>query len=174
MTTPAAGARADKHAGGRPTVYEARFARMARVLTRLGATNEDVAECLGVALSTIGLWLIRHRGFSDALKEGRQRADARVERALFERAVGYSHADVAINTVAIGGGRSQVVQTPFVKRLPPDPTSCIFWLKNRVPARWRDKVALEHEIDYAAIIKTARERADLVAPVYAPSQEESH
>jgi hypothetical protein len=31
----------------------------------------------------------------------------------------------------------------MVKHYPPDPTSMIFWLKNRQPQKWRDK----HDLD---------------------------
>ena len=31
----------------------------------------------------------------------------------------------------------------YVEHYPPDTTACIFWLKNRQPALWRDKVQQE-------------------------------
>jgi hypothetical protein len=33
---------------------------------------------------------------------------------------------------------------PYVEHVPPDVTACIFWLKNRDPAHWRDAWQLEH------------------------------
>jgi len=33
------------------------------------------------------------------------------------------------------------------EELPPDPTSMIFYLKNRRPDRWRDKQEVEHKGD---------------------------
>ena len=33
-----------------------------------------------------------------------------------------------------------VTITPIIKHYPPDPVSMIFWLKNRCPKRWRDKI----------------------------------
>jgi hypothetical protein len=33
---------------------------------------------------------------------------------------------------------------PYREHVPPDVTACIFWLKNRDPAHWRDAWQLEH------------------------------
>jgi hypothetical protein len=41
-------------------------------------------------------------------------------------------------------GASKPVYAPYVEHVPPDVTACIFWLKNRDPARWRDAWQLEH------------------------------
>jgi hypothetical protein len=40
------------------------------------------------------------------------------------------------------GGRWEYAE--YVRHYPPDPTSMIFWLKNRQPQDWRDKQEHEH------------------------------
>ena len=40
----------------------------------------------------------------------------------------------------------QIVKTDVIKEYPPDPTSMIFWLKNRQPEKWRDRVEYEKEV----------------------------
>ena len=62
-------------------------------------------------------------------------ADHRVERSLYERACGYSHTE---DKIFIHEGKPIIV--PTVRHYPPDPTSMIFWIKNRQPEQWRDKV----------------------------------
>ena len=37
----------------------------------------------------------------------------------------------------------EIIQTPIRKFYAPDTTACIFWLKNRRPEAWRDKVETE-------------------------------
>jgi hypothetical protein len=59
------------------------------------------------------------------------------------RAVGYSFDSVKIFMPA---GAKKPIYAPYVEHMPPDPTSMIFWLKNRDPARWRDVQALEHSL----------------------------
>ncbi len=36
-----------------------------------------------------------------------------------------------------------VEQVPYVEHYAPDTTAAIFWLKNRQPAQWRDKIEAE-------------------------------
>jgi hypothetical protein len=40
---------------------------------------------------------------------------------------------------------SKVIRVEIVEHYPPDTTACIFWLKNRQPGRWRDRVDVQHE-----------------------------
>lgn len=121
---------------GRPTKYTEGFAITAEKLARLGATDVEVADFLGVDVRTVYRWKIEHEDFCQALKTGKAEADERVERSLYARAVGYEHDAVKIFMPA---GASEPVYAPFREHVPPDPTSGIFWLKNRRPDLWRDK-----------------------------------
>jgi hypothetical protein len=60
---------------------------------------------------------------------------ARESLVLYQRAVGYSYDAVKIFMPA---GAKKPIYAHYVEHVPPDPTSMIFWLKNRDPARWRD------------------------------------
>lgn len=116
----------------RPTKYKAEYAKQAAVACKLGATDQDLSELFRVSRSTINLWKIQYKGFSDALKPAKEVADSRVERALFQRAVGYSHEEDDIKMY-----EGNVIVTPTIKHYPPDTTACIFWLKNRMPEQYR-------------------------------------
>lgn len=129
---------------GRPSSYKPEFAKQAVKLCDLGATDEDLAEFFGVNVRTIARWKIEHDDFCQALKAGKAGADDRVERSLFQRAVGYSHDSVKILTVSLGNNAgSEVREVPFVEHYPPDTTAAIFWLKNRRPEQWRDKTEVQ-------------------------------
>lgn len=117
---------------GRPTKYKAEYAKQAKKLCELGATQPQIADFFEVATSTVNLWAVQHKAFSDALKIGKAVADEKVEQALYHRAMGYSHPEDDIR--AIGG---ELTITPTIKHYPPDTTACIFWLKNRKPKEWR-------------------------------------
>jgi len=130
----AAKGKASAKPAGRPSRYKEEFNDQARKLCRLGATDKELAEFFGVAVSTLNLWKQKHPEFSESLKEGKQLADAEVADKLFQRATGYSHPDVHISNY-----QGEVTITPITKHYPPDPTSMIFWLKNRRPDLWRDK-----------------------------------
>ena len=104
----------------------------------LGATNEKLADFFGVSGKTIDNWIRDVPEFLRALKKGRDDADARVADSLFNRALGYKHR--AVKIFQAGG---TTIEHAYTEHYPPDPTSCIFWLKNRQPAQWRDKPVQE-------------------------------
>jgi hypothetical protein len=126
---------------GRKTDYKPEFCKAAAVMVRLGATEREVAEGLGVSEVTLNAWKHKHPAFLKSLKLAKAPADDRVEAALYRRATGYSYDSVEIFMVE---GKPKMV--PYVKHVPPDTTAMIFWLKNRKPLDWRDRkaVALEN------------------------------
>lgn len=126
-------------AGGRPTKFDQALVDQARKLCLLGATDAEMAEFFGVAESTLHLWKKQHPKFSEAIKQGKDQADAEVASKLYHRALGYEHPDVHVSNY-----QGDVTLTPLVKHYPPDPAAAIFWLKNRQRGKWRDK--FDHEM----------------------------
>lgn len=123
----------------RPSKFQEEFIPQAEKLCKLGATDMELADFFEVDVRTLYRWKAENEAFCQALKAGKDVADERVERSLYARANGYEHNEVDIRVV---GG--EIVQTPIRKYYPPDTTACIFWLKNRRAAEWRDKVEQEH------------------------------
>jgi transposase-like protein len=110
-------------------------------LARDGLTEEQIAQQLGVSRKTLNKWKKEHPEFDEALVRGKAVPDANVENALLKNALGfYYYEDTVINT---GKGKQEVVT--LKKYQPPQTTAQIFWLKNRRPDKWRDKVIQEHE-----------------------------
>jgi hypothetical protein len=124
--------------GGRPTKYKPAYCKQAKALTKLGATEREVAEFFEVDERTLNRWKHTHPKFCQSLKPGKAHSDKRVEQSLYRRATGYSYDAVKIFQVE---GRPLIV--PYVEHVPPDPTAMIFWLKNRRKDRWRDFKATE-------------------------------
>jgi len=109
------------------------------MLCALGAGDDDLAQFFGISAAQLQAWKERHETFRQAVQDSRDLADKQVERSLFERATGYSHPE---DKVFANAGKPLVV--PTSKHYPPDPTSMMFWLKNRQPLRWRERV--DHEV----------------------------
>jgi len=131
--------------GGRPSLYKDEFATQAHRLCLLGATDVQVAEFFGVSISTVDKWKQSKPVFLQAIKDGKEQADAQVAHSLYRRALGYSHKAVKILTVPRGGNQgSDIEEVPYIERYPPDTTAAIFWLKNRRPDEWRDRQ--QHEL----------------------------
>lgn len=123
---------------GRPTKYKPEYAEIAYKFCLLGADDNKLADMLEVDVATIYRWKIAHQDFCEALKEGKERADAEIAKALYHRAKGYSHPDVDVKVID-----GQVVMVDFVKHYPPDTGAAMAWLKNRQPKYWRDKQELD-------------------------------
>lgn len=76
---------------------------------RKGYRDKDIADRIGISVSTLYEWKNKYKEFSDALKKGKEVIDFEVENKLLE--------------LALEGNI----------------TAIIFWLKNRMPEDWRDK-----------------------------------
>lgn len=125
--------------GGRPTLYRPEYAAQAEKLCQLGATDAELAAFFEVNTTTIWRWQSSHPEFCNALKAGKASADSRVERSLYQRAVGYTFSSEKVFQF-----QGQVVRANIEEHVPPDTTAQIFWLKNRDRANWRDKQEVEH------------------------------
>lgn len=125
--------------GGRPSKKTTLDLKQVELLARKGWTDEEMASFFNVVRSTWSKWKAEDKAFSDTLKEWKDEADERVERSLYERALGYSHPE---DKIFNNQGEAMVV--PSIKTYAPDTTACIFWLKNRKTKDWRDKLDLNH------------------------------
>lgn len=125
---------------GRPSTYDPkRHPRVVLSLARKGKTNEEISAALGIVGKTLHEWRHKYPEISSALKEGKEYADSQVETTLYQRAMGYSYQERKTINLPDGGVRIEITE----KIVPPDTTAQIFWLKNRRPDEWRDKVQQE-------------------------------
>lgn len=134
-----------KHPGGKPPIrYDSELhPAFAKALAIDGYTNAEIAERLNIGITTLKKWMKLYPEFATSIKEGKEPANARVEMALYKKALGFEVTET--RAVVVGTGEYAKVQyvdeTRFVA---PDNTACIFWLKNRRPDKWRDKQEVEH------------------------------
>lgn len=128
-------------AAGRPTKYRDEFAAQAAKLCAIGATDQELADFFEIEVRTLYRWKHDQDEFCQALKAGKEIADERVERSLYQRAIGYEQEEVKIFMPA---NAAAPVYAPFRAKIAPDVTAGIFWLKNRRGDRWRDKHDVEH------------------------------
>lgn len=124
---------------GRPSSYKPEYDEQARKLCLLGAVDKELADFFNVCEATINNWKNDFPSFLVSIKQGKEQADSDVADRLYQRAMGYTHAEEEIKVIA-----NEVVRVPTVKHYPPDATSAIFWLKNRRKSDWRDKQEVEH------------------------------
>lgn len=129
---------------GRPTEYKPEYAEQAAKLCLLGATDYELADFFGVSTVTIFRWRNTHEEFCNAVIVGKGKADERVARSLYQRAVGYTFESEKLVTVSLGNNQGSTVERhAIVEHVPPEPGAAFNWLKNRRGAEWREKVVQE-------------------------------
>lgn len=124
---------------GRPTAYKAEYAEQARKLCQFGATDIEIADFFKVNVATIYRWRNTHPEFCEAVHAGKDAADERVERAFYQRAVGYT-----FESEKVFQFQGTIVRADTREHVPPDPGAAFNWLKNRRGEKWRDKQDVEH------------------------------
>lgn len=70
-----------------------------------------------------------------AVRRGKEIADFNVLEGLLIKATGFEHEDVHFASY-----KGDIMKEKFKKYYPPDMTAIIFWLKNRCPNSWKEKV----------------------------------
>lgn len=105
---------------------------------RDGLIDEQIAHNMGITTKTLYEWKNKYGEISEALKKGKEVIDRQVENALLKRALGYAYDETTYE---------DGVETKRVtKEVAPDTTAQIFWLKNRKPAEWRDKIEQQQTV----------------------------
>lgn len=101
---------------------------------RDGLTDEQIAHNCGISRNTLYVWQNKHQDIRDALKKGKEVIDYEIENQLIKNIKGFEHTYLT-EKVTKDGDVVSVMETVYVK---PDTAAAIFWLKNRLPKKWRN------------------------------------
>lgn len=107
---------------------------------RDGLIDEQIARNIGIGERTFTEWKARFPAISAALKKGKAPVDIEVENALLKRALGYDYEETITEIQEYENGKQKKHVKKLKKHMPPDTAAQIFWLKNRRPDKWRDKI----------------------------------
>lgn len=108
-----------------------------------GLIGKQISHNMGISHATLCEWQNRFPELLDAIKKGRRVKDFEVENSLLQRATGYQYEE-DVYELNEQTGELEVVKR-VLKSQAPDVTAQIFWLKNRNPSEWRDKVEIQNE-----------------------------
>jgi hypothetical protein len=170
----------DLQKSGRKSLFKREYIEQIGKLCEFGKTDDEIAYFFNISPRTFDNWKSEYPELMRVLKAGKAVSDQRVERSLYNRAVGYNYEAVKIFMPA---NREKPVYAPYIEHVPPDVTAAIFWLKNRDPQHWRDSQQLEHVLGKYIISDTpmseeqwARERATVLdeEPRFGDGREERH
>lgn len=115
---------------------------MLEAWARDGLIDKQIADKIGISATTLYNWRNKYPAINKALTGGKDIADAKVENALFKRALGYTYEETKRECVK--GGPAKITIT--TKTVPPDVAAIIFWLKNRKPEVWREIITETQEL----------------------------
>ncbi len=107
---------------------------------RDGLTDEQIAHNIGINRCTFYDWAKRFPNIANAVKKGKEPVDTQVENALLRRALGYDYEETITEVEELAGGKTKKHVRKVTRHVAPDTTAQIFWLKNRKPKQWRDKM----------------------------------
>lgn len=124
---------------GRPSKYNDHVLIEATNYAKLGATNEQIADYLGIQRSTFQYWLVNYPELKKAISEAKDLFDNEIVKSLAHNALGYSHKDTQFFQY-----RGGIVKQEYIKHYPPNVTAQIFWLKNRKRGEWTDESTIKH------------------------------
>ena len=115
--------------------YDPSFIARVRDLSMMGATDAEIAQLIGVPVSRMKAWREKYPAFAAAWDDGKLQADIKVAGALFKRACGY---EIQSWKETKDGMMRELVHYPA------DVKACTFWLTNRRPDQWQNKI--EHDV----------------------------
>lgn len=126
---------------------------------RDGLTDQQIAYNMGISTATLYEWKKKYPDILEALKKGKEVVDRYVENALLKRALGYEYEEVSKEYECETLVKTKVTR----KQVVPDTTAQIFWLKNRRPDLWRDRVQIDDKASLAKVDELIKSIGEVVA-----------
>ncbi|MGN1176217.1 MAG: helix-turn-helix domain-containing protein [Roseburia sp.] len=129
---------------------------------RDGYTYQDIANRIGIDVSTLKVWRAKYPDIEKALKTGREIIDYRVENALLKSALGYRTKETKVITVMQHGRVIETRRETTEKEMAPNVSAAQCWLYNRLPKKWRNmnsRSSILEEIDEDTSIHVTVTRA---------------
>lgn len=104
---------------------------------RDGYTYQDIANRIGIDVSTLKRWRVQYPEINNALKKGREIIDYMVENALLKSALGYKTKEVKVTTIMRYGKVVETQTETLSKEQAPNVSAIQCWLFNRLPDKWK-------------------------------------
>lgn len=156
-------------------------------LAAKGSTDEEIADAFGISKKTLYRWkwkrdendkyILDENGdkiltsFGEALSEGKAISDAKVEKSLYKRAIGYDYEEEEKRIDVGKDGSSKIGTITTRKRhVPPDTMAIMYWLNNRSrkTGEWSQRqdivLGMDESIDNDVIIYLPDNGRDKVDP----------
>lgn len=105
---------------------------------RDGYTLTDIANRIGIHISTLSRWQREREEIAEALRNGREIIDYKVENALLKSALGYKTKETQIRVLMRGGMIIEKEKISTTKEQAPNVSAIQCWLYNRRKDKWKN------------------------------------
>lgn len=124
---------------------------------RDGMVDRELAQAMGISRTTLNKWRDKFPQMAAVLKCGKEVADRKVENSLFEKCTGKTvvlkkpvkvrHTEYDKVTGKKISEHEEIEYAEQEEYIPADTKAITFWLINRKPDAWKNKVEIEHNED---------------------------
>lgn len=111
---------------------------MVERLAGYGLNEKEIADVFGITEHQFYKAMRKYSVIKQAVERGKNKTAMCVVESLFKKATGFAR-DEIIYTKHKGVAAAH----PVKKFYPPDMKAIIFWLKNRLPMEWKEKIDIE-------------------------------
>lgn len=105
---------------------------------RDGYSYIDIANKIGISNSTLIKWREKYPEIAEALKNGREIVDYKVENALLKSALGYITKETKVTVLMRGSKVVEKTTETLTKEQAPNVLAIQTWLYNRLPNKWKN------------------------------------
>ena len=115
--------------------------------SRDGYTLTDIARRIGINLDTLVIWKKKYPPIAEALSNGKELIDYKVENALLKSALGYRTKDVKVTTTMRFGKVVETIKETTDREVAPNVTAIQMWLYNRQKEKWKNMSSSKSMLD---------------------------
>lgn len=117
---------------------------------RAGLSDEKIAKQIGISRSTLNEWKKKHEKIREALSTGKEYANRQVENSLYKMTQGGMvkvRKAFKLKRVEFDNSGKRVSEEEYLdtceedQYIEPDIKAIIFWLKNKMPEEWKEKIS---------------------------------
>jgi len=106
-------------------------------LAGFGYTDKGIAERMGISPRSFYRYRLQSPELDEAVRNGKEIVDYKVESALLKAALGYTTKEVKVIGTLVDGKLVKTVQEETTKEYPPNVLACQVWLYNRQRDKWK-------------------------------------
>lgn len=134
---------------------------------RDGLIDADIAKKMCISRSTLAVWRKKYEAIDAALRETKEIVDRQVEMSLFDRAIGQTvtlKKPFKVKKITYDPSTGKKISEEEVieyadqeEYIPADTKAITFWLINRKPDEWKQKIEVEtsEENEMTGVIQIA-------------------